>query len=109
MALNIILRIIPSDLFNKTNIMNRSLNENLCVTKIKYIMYNVQDMLLKITLFGRLYVRVDILLTCGKHLHKRTISPRGRGAWAHKTSLTRNVLLRCLYQATRVSGQVFVF
>jgi hypothetical protein len=45
MALNLILRIIPSDLFNKTNIMNKSLNENLCVTKIKYIMYNVQYML----------------------------------------------------------------
>ena len=63
--------------------MNRGLYENLCVTKIKYIMYNGQ-----ITLFGRFYVRVDILPTCGKHLHKRTISPRRGGAWTHKATLT---------------------
>jgi hypothetical protein len=34
-----------------------------------------------------LYVRVDILLTCGKHLHDRIISPRG-DVWDHKISLT---------------------
>ena len=30
-----------------------------------------------ITLFVRLYVKVDILLTCGKYLHVHIISPRG--------------------------------
>ena len=44
------------------------------------------------TLFAWLYVRVDILLTCGKHLHDRIISLRGEiwtgEVWAHKTNLT---------------------
>ena len=39
-----------------------------------------------ITLFVRLYVRVGILLTCGKHLHDRIISLRGE-VWSHKASL----------------------
>ena len=41
-----------------------------------------------ITLFARIYVRVGILLTCGKHLpmHDRIISLTGE-ACAHKTSL----------------------
>jgi hypothetical protein len=30
-----------------------------------------------ITLFVRLYVRVGILLSCGKHLHDRILSLRG--------------------------------
>ena len=34
-----------------------------------------------------LYARVDILLTCGKHLHDRIISLRG-DVWDHKISLT---------------------
>jgi len=46
--------------------------------KIKFIMYNVQD-----DRFPQLYVRVDILLTCGKHLHDCVTSPRGHP----KTSL----------------------
>ena len=37
-------------------------------------------------LIYRLYVRVGIFLTCGKHLHDRIISLRGK-VWAHKTSL----------------------
>jgi hypothetical protein len=40
--------------------------------KLKIIMYNVQDY---IRLFTRLYVRVGILLTCGKN--DRIISLRG--------------------------------
>jgi len=39
-----------------------------------------------ITLFARLYVRIDILLTSGK-LHDRTIPIRGE-VLTHKTSLT---------------------
>jgi len=36
---------------------------------IKYIMDNVQDdSVFIITLFARLYVKVNILLICGKHL-----------------------------------------
>ena len=45
-----------------------------------------------IKLFAMLYERVDILLTCGKHLHDRIISLRGEiwtgEVWAHKTNLT---------------------
>ena len=34
-----------------------------------------------------LYVRIDILLTCGKHLHNHITSLRVE-VWAHKASLT---------------------
>jgi hypothetical protein len=40
-----------------------------------------------LTLFSRLYLRISILLTCGKHLHDRIILLRGN-LWSHKTSLT---------------------
>jgi hypothetical protein len=50
-------------------------------------------------------VRVDILLTPGKHLHDRSISLRGE-AWAHKTNLTRPLLLKCLRQERKMSGNV---
>ena len=43
--------------------------------------------LFKVRLFALLYVRVDILFTCGKHLYDHTISLR-REAWANKTSFT---------------------
>ena len=46
-----------------------------------------------ITLFARLYVRVSILLTCGKHLHDCIISLR-REAWAHTTSLTSPLFIK---------------
>ena len=39
------------------------------------------------TLFTQLYVRVDILLTCGKHLHDRITSVRV-DVLVHKASLT---------------------
>jgi len=49
-------------------------------------MYNVQDIaFFIITLFARLYMRVGILPTCGKHLHGCIISLRGE-AWANITS-----------------------
>ena len=53
-------------------------------------------------------VRVDILLTSGKPLHARINSLRGE-IWAHKTSLTPPFLLKCLYQARKVSSHLFVY
>ena len=38
-------------------------------------------------MLARLYVKVGILLTCGKYLHDPIISLRGDG-WTHKTSLS---------------------
>ena len=38
-----------------------------------------------------IYVRVGILLTCGKSLHDHIISVRGE-IWTHKTSLTTSFL-----------------
>ena len=52
-----------------------------------------------------LYVRVGILLTCGKHLHDHIISLRGE-VWVHKTSVTQQFLLKCLYYARRVSSHL---
>ena len=39
-----------------------------------------------ITVFARLFVRVGILLTYGKHLHDRIISLE-RGVWFNNTNL----------------------
>ena len=47
----------------------------------------------------QLYVRGDILLTNGTHLHEYIISLRGEGVQGHKTSLTLPLLLKCLHQA----------
>ena len=38
----------------------------------------------------------------------RCVSQQFIEGWAHKTSLARHFLLKCLYQAREVSGQVFV-
>ena len=46
-----------------------------------------------IKLLARLYVRVGVSLTCGKHLHGRIIYLR-REFWAHRTSLTPPLVLR---------------
>jgi hypothetical protein len=60
--------------------------DNFCVRKIKYIVYNVQDYIsffmitlfarlyVRVDMFARLYVRVDILLTSVKHWHDLIIS-----------------------------------
>ena len=53
------------------------------------------------------YVIAGILLARGKHLHGRIISLREE-VLAHKTSLTSQFLLKCLYQARKMSGRVFV-
>ena len=68
----------PSTLFTRTNIANNAY-DNFYVTKIKYIIYNVQD-------YNFLYddnVRPVIsgvwhLLACGKRWHGRIISLRGK-------------------------------
>ena len=41
------------------------------------ITYAITSTVFKTTLITQLYVRVHILLTCGKHLHARIISLRG--------------------------------
>ena len=58
-------------------------------------------------LFARLYMRVGILLTCSKHMYDYIISPRGE-VWGHKTSFTLPLFFNWLYQARKVSGDVFV-
>jgi hypothetical protein len=84
-------------------------NDNLCVAKIKYVIYTYIYIYFKIrashipTLLIYLYGKVDILLACRKHLHDCTISPR-REVWTHKTSLTPPLLLKCLYQTRKISG-----
>jgi hypothetical protein len=57
-----------------------------------------------ITLFSRLYMRVGVLHTRGKHLHDRIVSLRG-DVWALKTSLKRHFLLKCLHQTKKRSGR----
>ena len=37
---------------------------------------------------GQLYVKVAVLLTCGKHAHDRIISLKGEEVWDNKTSVT---------------------
>ena len=67
-----------------TNSVSRSLN-------IFCIMFKIIAFFI-MTLFARLYVRVDILLTCGKHVHDGIISLREE-VWAHKTSLIQPPLI----------------
>ena len=62
-------------LFNRTNIMHISTSVRRGLN-ILCIMFKIIAFF-RITLFARLYVRVGILLTFGKHLHDRTISLRG--------------------------------
>ena len=78
----------------------------LCHKDYIYYMYNVQDYYI-ITLFARLYASVVILLTCWNHLHDSFILQRGK-VWTHITSLARHFLLRCLYNARKVSRHVFM-
>ena len=65
------------DYFNNFNVI---LMETYVSRKIKYIMHNVQshDVLYnKVVLRATLHTRVDIVLTCGKHLHDHIIYIRG--------------------------------
>ena len=52
------------------------------------------------TLFAQVYVRVDISLTWGKHLHDRIISLR------EVVCPIKLALLKCLYLARKVCGHV---
>ena len=61
-----------------------------------------------VTLFARLCVRVGMLLVCRKHVHDCTISLRG-DVWSHKTRLSPNFLLKCMYQANKTNSHVFVY
>ena len=65
------------------------------------IMYNVKIIaFFIITRFAGLYVRVDILLECGMHLHDKSIISLRR-VWTLSV-ITRHSLLKCMYQAGRV-------
>jgi hypothetical protein len=71
----------PSALFNRTYIYY--VYDNFCVTKNKYmtcIMFKIIALFI-IMLFTRLYVRVGILFTRGKHLHDRILSLRWGLGW----------------------------
>ena len=87
----------PSALCNRTNIMHmttfvsRRFNILCIMQKIMWFFI--------ITLFTRLYVRVDILLTRRKHLHD-IIS---------LTNLSHHFLLKCLYQARKERCHMFVY
>jgi len=52
-----------------------------------------------------LYVRVGILLICGKHLHDRVIK---RVGLSPKTSVATTTFLKCLCQVNKGSGHVSV-
>jgi hypothetical protein len=53
------------------------------------------------------FVRVGILLTCGKYLHDRIMSLRG-AVWVNKNSLTPLLLLKSLCQVRKNGCHVFV-
>jgi len=65
-------------------------------------MYKVQDedSVIQPT---QLYMRIGILLTCMNHI----ISLREE-VWAQKISLTSTFLLKCQYQARKVSSHIYV-
>jgi len=93
---NIYKMVEPSTLFNRTNVIHmlttvsRRLN-------ILCIMFKIIAFFL-IMLFALLYVRVGILLTCGKYLHVCIILLQ-REVWVLRTSLAPPFLLsQCQYQ-----------
>ena len=59
-------------------------------------------MFFAIMVLTQLYVKVGIISVCGKFLHDRLNSCRGKG-YIHKTSLPRHILLNFMYLARRVS------
>ena len=56
------------------------------------------------TQFPWLYVRVGISLTCGKYLHNRIISLRGK-MWTHKTSLIKTYISNFYWSANSNPGK----
>ena len=71
------------------------LYDNFCATRIKCIVFNVQDysfyFVYNIAVLAA-YVRVDLLLTSWKYLHDRIISLRWMG-WAYKSNLTLTLFI----------------
>jgi len=92
------------------NIVCWNSNINKCVTTFKYILGIIFKIIVFfiITLVTYLYVRVGIVITCRKHLHDCIISLRGRFRFIKLTRLIPTLLLKCLYQARKVSGHVHV-
>ena len=70
---------------------------NFCYTKIRYIiiMFKITAFFI-IMLCTRIYMRVGILITCGKHLHDRIISLRGD--WAHATIVAPPLFIKVSVQ-----------
>ena len=72
--------------------------ENPVLPKIKFLMkfgiFFIVKLLTQLHMYI-VFVRIGILLTCGKHLHNCIISLIGE-VWTHITSLTLPLLL-CLY------------
>jgi hypothetical protein len=60
-----------------------------------------------ITMLARLYVKVGILLTCGKYLHDPIISLRGDG-WTHKTSLSPPFLIEVFVPSKEIEQYLCV-
>jgi hypothetical protein len=71
-------------LFKRTNSMHMTTSVSLRLNKI-CILFKITAFFI-IMLFYRLYVRIDIWLPCGKHLHDWIISLKGE-VWVHKYSL----------------------
>ena len=62
-----------------------------------------------IKLFTRLFVGIDILLSCRKHLDDRFISLRME-VWVHKASLSPNMFLfKCLYRVEESESCIRAF
>ena len=68
-------------------------------------MYNVEDYSILYNNIVCVIVKVVILLICRKYLYDHIIPLRGK-VWTHKTSLTLPHVLKCLYQARKVSSHV---
>ena len=60
------------------------------------------------SLFTNLYMRADILPTCGTHLHDRLFSLRGRFK-PIKLTKPHYSLLKYLYHAREVSCYVYIY
>jgi hypothetical protein len=89
----------PSALFNRTDIMR--MTTSMPQRIILYIMLKIIAFFI-IKLVVRLYVRVGILFTYGKHIHESSISLRG-----HTTTLSLPLLIK-VPVPSQESGHVFV-
>jgi hypothetical protein len=60
-----------------------------------------------IAFYIKLYVRVVILLTCGKYLHVRIFHKGGR-FWPIKLVEPQHILLKCQYQTRKMRAVMYV-